>query len=56
MSSFEFTLTVLTLLALFLAFALAVTAVLLGSKQSQAEVRKLFQIATKNLFSLLSKD
>jgi hypothetical protein len=56
MSSLEFALSVLTVLVLFLAFALAVTATLLGGKQSQAEVRKLFQIVVKNLFSVFSKD
>jgi membrane-anchored glycerophosphoryl diester phosphodiesterase (GDPDase) len=56
MSSFEFALAVLIVLVLFLSFALAVTAALLGNKHSQAEVRKLFQTAMKNLFRLLSKD
>ena len=56
MSSLEFALTICIVLVLFLAFALALTAALVASKQSQAEVRKLFQLAMKSLPRLLSKD
>lgn len=56
MSSLEFALAIFIVLVLFLAFALALTAALVASKQSQAEVRKLFQLTVKNLPKLLSKD
>lgn len=56
MSTFEFTLVVLIVLALFLAFALAVTAMLFGSRQAQGEVRKIFQIAVNSLLGLRHKD
>jgi flagellar basal body-associated protein FliL len=55
MSSFEFVLAILTVFMLFLAFAMATMAMLLGSKKSQAEVRKLFQTIVKALSSLLSR-
>ncbi|MDQ3802717.1 MAG: hypothetical protein M3416_02540 [Acidobacteriota bacterium] len=56
MSTFEFTLIVLIVLALFLAFALAVTAMLFGSRQAQGEVRKIFQTSMKTLLGLRPKD
>lgn len=56
MSTFEFTLMVLVVLVLFLAFALSVTAILFGSKHAQGEVRKLFQTAMRNLPGLRPKD
>jgi hypothetical protein len=55
MSSLEFVLAILIVFMLFLAFALATMAVLLGSKKSQAEVRKLFQIIVKAFSHFISR-
>ncbi len=55
MSTFEFVLMVLIVLVLFLAFALAVTAMLFGSKQVQGEVGKIFQTAMRTLLGLRAK-
>ncbi len=48
MSTFEFALAILTMILAFLAFALAVLAILLGSKKTKTEVRKLCQNIIKN--------
>jgi ABC-type transport system involved in multi-copper enzyme maturation permease subunit len=53
MSTFEFVLSALVVLGLFFAFALALTAILLGTKGTQADVARLFQGVVKKLLGLV---
>lgn len=55
MTTLVFALLVLVILTLFLAFALAVTAALLGNRGAQAEVTKLFRSFAKKLGELLPR-
>jgi hypothetical protein len=55
MSTLVFALLVLVVLVMFLAFALALTAALLGSRGAQAEATKLFQAFAKKLGELLPR-
>jgi hypothetical protein len=55
MSTLVFALLVAVVLVLFLAFALALTAALLGSRGAQVEATKLFQAFAKKLGELLPR-
>lgn len=55
MSSLEFALTLVIVFAVFLAFALAMLATLLGNKQSALAIRRLLQTTVKTFLSFLTK-
>ena len=50
MSFLEFALSALIAFMVFLAFALTITAILLGSKRSKAEAASLFRFVVKKVF------
>jgi sensor histidine kinase regulating citrate/malate metabolism len=55
MEPLQFALTIIILTVLFLAFALALTALILGNQTTQANIAKLFSGLTKRLSAFLWK-